>query len=228
MDKKLQWTITLKNYIRKVKLSEKRRALYYEKGGKKKPPKYAVEPNYIWRKLNGKERLFSVKKDEFVIRNSRTAGKPRYKNINSQYLYDSSVNQHVRAKMMDGIKDFFRPTIIEMRDLMKETGIRLKYPLILDGEICDDFIDEGNTTGRWDVENRQGMYVKAIMDLLIEEGVIIDDDRQYVTKPLSFIFTPSDTRMMRIWFYQDTRPEITSSQYYKDLNREVNVNEKAF
>src|SRR5210317_1647816 len=96
--------VTIENYIRRVKIADKRRAKYYIKGANKplirhlQKDRKTLKDHLIWKKYNGKLVLFDTESKKKVVRNPRAAGEPRYKLINGQEIYSGNMHPAQRAK----------------------------------------------------------------------------------------------------------------------------------
>lgn len=184
-----KWTIP--DYIRKVKVSDSRRTLYYERGRKTLPTylsKGLKEGRYEYMKfrISKTDRYFLVKKDsgERVIANPRTAGKERFKVINGQYLYKSVLHPTMRAKMMEAIKDSLRPHITGKPIALKD------FPVMIQVEIHDYIRDKEISSQLWDLDNRFWPYQKAFQDLIVGMGIIPEDNIMYITGAPAPVFYP--------------------------------------
>lgn len=160
-----------------------------------------------------------------VLANPLTAGTPRWARVNFQDLYSGNMNQFTRAKMMQELKDFFRPYIADL-------PVIENYPLRMTLEIVDtvknihDNSKDGDYGQAFDVDNRGIIYFKCLLDLLVSEGKIKSDDRMYVTQAGGALFTPlptnnDDDRCLILHIDRDDREVITHNQYYKNFKYEL-------
>lgn len=185
MDKELLYSITINNYIRKVKLADSRRAKYF-KPGESIPRKYLGD-NFIWKeaKLSKKRvenRLYDIISETFVIKNPKVAGTERWEVINGQKIYNQGYHPFVRQKIMEQIHLSFVPYLVDLKID--------KFPLFIECEIHDLEIDPISRGQYWDVFNRAYPYCKAFEDVLQKCKVIPDDDYRYITCPSHPIFYP--------------------------------------
>ena len=208
------------NYIRRVKLSDSRRPIYYNKG--KSLPPYVQkkwdkkEYIYKWFKTTKGKVQYLVNKatGERVVANPRAAGTARYQVINGQQFYKASIHNATRRLIIEGIKDNFRPHLKDMTPVEME-----HFPVHIEVELHDHIIDSEIRDQLWDMDNRFYPYQKAFQDLLTEEGIIPEDNIMYITKPPCPVFVPIDdgeTRKLIFKIVRDDRQEIRANQAYRD------------
>jgi hypothetical protein len=216
-------TVTIPNYIRKVKLSDARQKKYYEFG--KKHPKAKGLQNklkYNWEKWPGfgeRKFLVDLSTKERVVVNSRSAGTPKYTVINGQKIYNGEINKFSRNKVMNGIKESFMPYINRMK--------KIDVPIRIEMEI-HDVILEPNSSSLWDLDNRAGPYIKAFQDCLTGnngkcKAVIEDDNILYITRCPAPVFIPvenADDRKLVFIIKEETDKRIVESKSFKE-NRKL-------
>jgi Holliday junction resolvase RusA-like endonuclease len=191
--------IEIPKYIKHILLSNKRRATYYMKG--EQIPKRFLAKKYPFDKKN---RMVDFE-GKPIIKNQRTVGTPRLKKINGQDIYSGYATHHLRANMVNQIKESFMQVL---------KGIpRVNYsPVRIDAEI-HDVIGAAN----WDLDNLW-IYIKCMQDCLTDAGIIPDDTIEYVTKAPSFEFFPApdeDSRKMVFIIRKELRQEILDNPLYK-------------
>jgi hypothetical protein len=186
--RRLLLEIVIPQYITKVALSESRRPVYYSTTGKRKPPKKLL-----------KDKLYTVDKKGYLryrpTGDKKVVGTPKYQKINGQDFYSGFGSHHLRMKIVAGIKNFCRPFI---KSLPKIT----EYPVQFEMEL-HNITGEGN----WDLDNLW-IYTKCIQDLLVEEGIMPDDNIQFVSKPAAPEFFPisnEEDRKLVFKIYKDER-----------------------
>ena len=192
-------------YIRRVKMSDKRRAKYYELGKKTKLPKKYIGKKYQWKahKVGTASKVFltDVTTGLRVIKNSKSVGTASYKVINGQYIYNQTLVKEARNKVL--------PIRIE---------VELHYPMLADNK------------KPWDIDNHFYIYQKAFQDVLVghrdKEGnarcqiIIPDDHNLFVSKPPSPLHIPVSTfeeRQMIFKIYKESDPRITENPERKEL-----------
>lgn len=212
-------TVTIPEYIRRVKLSEARRAKYYELG--KKPPKakkYHDKKKYEYREIKGfGKRRFLVDKEtgDRVIANPRAAGTPNYIVINGQKIYNGEVSGPFRNKLMKAIKkemSKYTDTLKPIKD----------FPIRINLEIHDVIQEDGSSY--WDVDNRSWPYIKAFQDCLTGDRgnckkIIEDDHCVYVTQPPVPLFIPvgnSKDRKLVFKITKETDDRILKQKEFKE------------
>lgn len=204
-------------YIRTVQLSKRRLKKYYEKNKTKKkiPLKYQTK-EYSWLKIKGKELLVHTSTKEPVISNPLSYGTPKIISINGQAIYNGSVNEHTRNKIVSSIKksiSFYLNNIepIDLKD----------YPISLKAEIHDTIRERHQL---WDVDNRGWIYVKAFQDLLKSSGVIIEDCNLFINDSGGCKFIPvssSEERKLIFILKSETDERVIKNvEYIKELENE--------
>ena len=210
-------------YIRRVRIAQARRAEYYELGKKKiKAKKYLDQTKYGFRpfkvtrggKLTQVYFLTDLATGERVIKNPKSAGTPKDKLINGQDIYNQTIVQETRNKMLQEIKAFFTPFVnklepIDMTDL----------PVRIEVELHDTILEE-TSKKLWDVDNRFYMYGKAFQDVLTgnmlkgrarSKIILPDDNCLMISKPPSPLFIPVETpeeRKLVFRIYKEDDPRI--------------------
>lgn len=193
---KLLETITIPNFITEVKLSDKRRAQYFDTGSKI-PKKYL---NYIGKKYEFRNYkvgshivslLTDKKTGEKVIKNPKVAGKPKFKEIKGNDFYTGFVHHSIRSNIIHQIKDFLEPYFRKLFPFKDD-----EYPLYI------EFIYHDTRYQSQDLDNKRYAYEKCILDLLQIEGKLKNDNVDYVTKLSSeFISCEKDERKLVIKFW---------------------------
>jgi len=176
----MKQTVVIEKYVTKVKISEKRRPVYYVKGGKI-PIIYKRNPNrFIFKEKKFSKHtqllLYDNKEKKFVVKNERVLDKPRTITIGGNLLY-AGMHERVRMKIMSAIKDDFRRYIQYLKPIEK-------FPVQINAKI---YAIPG--LRNWDLDNLW-IYIKAFQDLLIEYNIVPDDSVRFITKPAGFEFTP--------------------------------------
>jgi len=200
MKQNLLREITVPEYIKHVTLSKKRRAKYYTKKSKI-PKKYAKF------KFNPKGILVDPLGNP-VIANPCSVGTPRLKKINGQDFYKGTDSPHIRAKVVQEIKTFLIP-FVEKLEPVTTFPVQIKLEL-------HDMIGIGN----WDLDNLW-IYNKCMQDVLVQEGILPEDNVMYVTAAAAPEFYPVDTeeeRKLVFKIYEDTRDVIKENTAYSELH----------
>lgn len=178
-------------YIREVQLSQARRVKYYEEGGKlPKAAKWHDRTKYAYRiHTNNKSYLTDLKTGERVIANPKAAGTPSFAKINGQGIYNGDIAEHVRAKVMQAIKAQITPFIKQFVPPKPE-----EYPIRVTVEVHDE---RQAPPREWDLDNRALPYVKGIQDAIKREGIIVDDNINYITEVLvRYVEAPAEKRKL--------------------------------
>lgn len=244
MNQPLQ-TITIPEYMTKVKTSESRRAKYYNKydgKGKSKtwdydtlegkyepikedydgPPFKLPAPKTKLIKLyegdyewNSQGYLRDKKTGDRIIANPRSAGTPNYEPLSGNKLSSGYGNPIVRAKLVGALKDFYRPFVQDQLVPFNDTD----FPLTVEWECYTQV----NRSHRFDLSNFW-FYYKYFEDCLTEEEdnngnavtqMIPDDNIRYITKPASPLLIPVDEWEDRKFIFK----------FYKDKRQVISKNE---
>jgi len=187
---KLLQTITIPRYITRVKLAESRRAKYY-KAGNKIPKKYNT-PNYRFE--NG---LLVDSSGEKVIANPRSVGKPRYEALSGNKLTSGYSSPFIRNKIATSLHEFYRPFVKSMRSITT-------FPIRMEWDFYTTI-----TTTNFDLSNFW-FYLKYFEDTLAEEGIIPDDNIEFITHSASPKLIPVPRfgqRKFVFRFYHDDRDD---------------------
>jgi hypothetical protein len=96
-----KWTCVIKNYPTEIKVSEQRRAQYWYSSDDV-PKKYKDTTKYSY----SPEGILLDSLGERVVKNSKTAGKPRMMSINAQKIY-VGIHHSVRSKIVKELHTLF-------------------------------------------------------------------------------------------------------------------------
>ena len=188
--------IKIPQYITRIKVSDKRRAIYYYRNSRI-PAKYQSD-RYIFKPkkyIGGtKDILYDTMDKTFIVKNKSTVGTPRYITIGGNMLY-AGLNEFIRVKIVTEIKNDFTRFIQQLEPITK-------FPIQIDAQI-----HRPPNTGNWDIDNLW-IYIKTFQDLLIDHNIIPDDSVKYITKAPSFEYYPvseESERMIIFIIRPDTR-----------------------
>ncbi len=158
--------IQIDNPIINFKVSNKRRAVYYEKDKKKLPKKY-IKNKYGYKPKGKKTVLFDLELNSPVIANPRTAGTPKFKRINGQGIWNADFGPFERARMKEQMTEFFL-------DKLKGLEYTGSFPLAVIIEYHMDITD---------LDNIDFAYRKVIHDVLQHKdcGLIPNDDINFIS-----------------------------------------------
>jgi hypothetical protein len=174
-----------------VKMSNRRRATYYT--SKDKIPKKFQDPTFGY---DRKGRL-CTNDGQPIIRNARSVNTPRMKKINGQDFYAGNTRPVMRVKVVNAIKDAFRPYLRKVRKIPKD-----KFPIQISCAMYD-------VAGKADSDlDNKWIYLKVFQDLIVNEKLIPDDNIKYVSKAASMEFFPVETteeRKLVFTITSDTR-----------------------
>lgn len=193
---KLIETITIPNFITEVKLSDKRRAQYFDTGSKI-PKKYTkfIGKKYEFRNYKVGNHIVSLLTDkktgEKVIKNPKVAGKPKFKEIKGNDFYTGFVHHSIRSNIIHQIKDFLESYFRKLFPFKDD-----EYPLYI------EFVYHDVRFQSQDLDNKRYAYEKCILDLLQTEDKLKNDNVDYVTKLSSeFIPCKKDERKLVVKFW---------------------------
>jgi hypothetical protein len=198
--------VEIPQYIKEVKVSEKRRKKFFKKSSITEenplPLKYQ-NSRYVWKK----GLLWDLAEEELVVKNSKSAGQPRFIGISGN---DIMRMQHARDKIVKAIKENFRPYIA---DLPKP----LPTPLLIELHLYD-------VPGicNWDLDNKW-IYNKCFQDLLQDEGYIPNDNVRYITGSPGVLYHPveiDDERKLVFILRRDERVIINEHNMFASEKKE--------
>lgn len=200
--------VEIPEFIKEVKLSNKRIRKFFKESRitaeKPLPLKYQNK-RYIWKK--GK--LWDKETKEFVTKNSKTVGTPRFIGLSGNLIMRLEGNQ--RDKVIVAIKKQFRPYLA---DLPKP----LPTPLIIELHLYD-------VPGmcKWDLDNKW-IYNKCFQDLLQDEGYIANDNVSNITGSPGVLYFPVQKETERKLVFilkQDERTVIVNHNMFYNKPRPV-------
>ncbi len=174
---KLVYTKEL-DFIPKLQLSKARRAVYYTSEdyfNKKLPKRYLSKNFYIIKEpyVFVDKKLYNTETKEFVIKNSKTANKPRYWIMNSQDIYSGKFERQARNALIHKLHDYFKELVKDCPILVKEDNERFR--LVLTWYINPDCVTV-------DYDNLW-IYEKCILDVLHKEAIglckVKEDSHKY-------------------------------------------------
>lgn len=157
------------DFAQSVKVTNKRRKLYYIEGKDRIPQKYKND-NYSF---DRKGRLYHIESGELMIRNSRSYFKPRERQINGQLLYSSAITRAARNIYIRKIHEYLAPFLEQFKKLNDSS----KYPLMM--ELL--FYVHNKGTHTIDNDNRW-IWRKCIQDTLTELGKWSDDNNNIISR----------------------------------------------
>jgi len=192
--------ITVPKYIKHVVLSKRRRAKYYTKKSKI-PKKYQGMPF-------NKKGILVDKLGNPLIANPRVVGTPRLKKINGQDFYKGTDSPHIRSKVVSELKSFLKPFVKGIEPITS-------YPVQIKLKLYD-VVGVGN----WDLDNLW-IYNKCMQDVLVDEGILAEDNVMYVTAAAAPEFVPVETeeeRKLVFDIYNDRRTVILDNPLYNELH----------
>lgn len=150
-------------FSEEILISKERRAKPYIKDKSRVPKKYQTE-DYIW---NSKGYLISKLTGTIVASNGKTAGKPRYKRVNGQDIYNGNTFRQGRAHLAKLIHEKFTPYLREIEPLLEVKN----YPL---GLYLNFHVHD---RGKQNIDNdNKWIWEKCIQDTLTQLGIIPDDN----------------------------------------------------
>ncbi len=137
--------VTIDNFIDKVKISNKRRPVFF-KFTDKLPLKYQKE-DFIFTSLGI---LVNKNTGESVVKNIKSAGKERYWKISGQNLW-SGMDPHLRSKVAKEMKKYFY-------EFFRGIPYIEEYPIGISITFYDDHL--------YDLDNQGYIYKKVLLDAL--------------------------------------------------------------
>lgn len=172
------------DFIPKLQLSKSRRAVYYTNDSvislNKVPKRFFQKDTTLKASFTLKEpydftngKLYNKETKEFVIKNSKTANKPRYWVMNSQDIYSGKFERQARNALIHKLHDYFKELVKDCPILVKEETERFR--LVLTWYINPDCVTV-------DYDNLW-IYEKCILDVLHKEAIglckVKEDSHKY-------------------------------------------------
>lgn len=166
--------------------------IYYKKG-MKLPPSYnkrITKGNYIWKTRNGSLTLWHVKDKKFILKNTKTVGKPKIWPLNGQNF--CSLHWRIKDEVTNYYKRYFSGYIVQQIDTIPDMENRTV------SIACD--IHEEQHKDLPDIDNLAWIIRKWFTDTLHENDIIPDDDHRYImeagkTKYI-FVDKPEDRKLI--------------------------------
>lgn len=187
--------IKIPQYITRIKISDKRRAVYYYRNSRI-PAKYQND-GYIFKPKKyvggSKDTLYSILDKTFVVKNATSVGTPRYITIGGNIIY-AGLNEYVRVRIVTEIKNDFTRFVQQLEPITT-------FPIQIDAQI-----HRPPDTGNWDIDNLW-IYIKTFQDLLVDHNIIPNDSVKYITKAPSFEYYPVSEESERMIVFI-IRPDI--------------------
>lgn len=164
------------DFIPKLQLSKSRRAVYYTqedflKG--KLPKKFILQQKGIITSPCLKSpykfitnNLYNEETKEFVIKNTKSVGRPRYWVINGQSIYSGNIPPQQRSVLMAKLHEYFKELIGDCPkiNLIDKERYQIKYLwYLLEDKVYPD------VSNLWP-------YGKAINDVLVKDLKVVEDD----------------------------------------------------
>jgi len=189
-------TIEIPNYLTHVMLDRSRPANYYTP--KKRIPMRYTTSIYGF---NSYGVLINVLTGKPVVANPLTAGKPRYKKINGREFLSGKISPVMRNRIISEMRRFYLPFFHQKKRIRESCRIKLEI---------HNIVGEGNQ----DLDNMSWILVKVIQDVLVETGVLPEDNVQFI-KGFEVNFVPTystDQRKLVVTIYSyDAKPEAVLS-----------------
>ena len=169
-------------------------------------PKYYTTSDKIPKKYAGYEfdrRGRLVTPDgQPILRNARTVNTPRMRKINGQEFYSGITRPAMRVKIVNAIKDSFRPYIADLPRIKQ-------FPIKLACEFHD-------LPGKadWDLDNKW-IYCKVFQDLLVQEGRLPDDNIKFVSQAAAMEYYPVEDEQDRQLVFHIMTDDRSHNSFYK-------------
>lgn len=176
-------SIQIDGFSEYVQIAQKRNSKPYEQGKCRVPKKYLTE-EYGWFKKGKKTVLCRISDGLIMTSNPNTVGKPRYKKVNGQDIYNGNTSRQARSTLVKNIHNYLNNYILQIKDIVE---IDL-FPLTL--EVLFYVYDQG----KHNIDNdNKWIWTKCIQDTLVECGKIIDDNPHIISRNESeTILIPED------------------------------------
>jgi len=166
-----QLKVEIPRWQREFVFKSEVKPVYYKKG-MKLPPSYKkriVDGKYTWKNLNGAQTLWHVKKKSYILKNTKSANKPKTWNFNGQGF--CSLHWRIKDTLTHYYKRYFSGYVVQQLSQIKD--MKTKYISVS----CD--IHEMIHADLPDVDN-MWLLEKFFIDTLHENEIIPDDNYKYV------------------------------------------------
>jgi hypothetical protein len=199
-----KWTVEIPDYVTHITLSKQRRKKYYTVEEQDKIPKKYLKQGICF--VDNIATLCSTK--EKIVKNSKSAGTPKYWKINGQDLWNGNLHPHVRAKVSKELHQYFGRIIDENLVQKGVSSIEIGE----DKRLFFIYTFNINIKGSQDIDN-MNVYIKTFSDTLttrnnpnqsdvVKMGIIPDDNPQHVKGYAAQIMQhESKTHSLTIDFY---------------------------
>lgn len=184
--------IVFPDYPISVKMSNSRRAKYFELG-QTLPKKYHTN-DFTYKKKPGSSNpaklLYNLVDKSFVVKNSKVVNEPRYQSLSYNKI-STQLKVPVLIKLKEWMKDYM-PSTLGMTGPLRVQAIVYDWPVPLNKDL-----------------DNMHIWTKAFLDLLKQRGLIIDDSKQHITMAGGFRFIPISHHADRKLVF-DIEPETSS------------------
>lgn len=169
--RKLLLTIVIDNFSEYIQIAKSRRPTYYIQNKCRIPKKYMDDERYVY---NNKGQLIDLENGGVtVVKNSRSAGTPRYKKINGQDIYNGNISRQARASLVRNIHNYFVPFL---QDINLDIDID-NYPL------CMELVFRVHDKGKFNIDNdNKWIWRKCIQDTISELKIWDDDNLNIINR----------------------------------------------
>jgi hypothetical protein len=176
--------IRIPDFPRRVEISKARKAKYFKQTDDL-PEKYSkgIPHQYTWKKKGKHIYLYESAVDEFVIKNPKAAGTPRYVQISGNEIY-ARMHERIRMKIVDTVKSAMKVNILKVVSTPEEFSKRVMFPVSVRMTIYTPY-DYAN----WDVDNLW-IYHKCFLDSIRDLKLIEDDNILFVREAGAIFFEP--------------------------------------
>jgi hypothetical protein len=182
-------SIVIDEFSEYVKIAQKANSKPYEKDKCRIPNKYLTE-EFGWFRKGKKNVLVRIADGLVLTSNPGIAGKPRYKKVNGQDIYNGNVSRQSRATLVKNIHIYLHDFISAI-DSIENIDL---FPLTL--EVIFYVYDQG----KYNIDNdNKWIWTKCIQDTLVECQKIIDDNPHIINRNESeTILIPEDQQQKLI------------------------------
>lgn len=176
-----KFNLIFKLYPEEMKISEKKRELWYHKSEGNNLPSRIVkdllehEGAGLCKYYVDNDGWICTTDGKKVIRNSRTAGKPNMQKISGQSIWSGEVSRFARNKLKTFLTEYFTPTIVRHWPESIFTTADKAFHF----EFIFYFPLQLRSTPVQDIDNHSYPYTKAFMDTLVGLKMIADDSPKY-------------------------------------------------
>lgn len=138
---------------------------------------WVLKPEYSWKKVGPRFRLYDKSMQEYVVKNSGEAGTERWKPVSDYY---QNKNEFLKGMIVKQLKEFWTSHLLALSNSRGNTPLHIlslegyNYPVTIEIHYLARIPDNG------DLDNYSLPYHKTLIDSMVKVGILKDDRIRYV------------------------------------------------